>query len=114
MPSEIVPSIGGGRNCSFTPVFLRSEGSEGPGAAGAVAITGEVVALGETGAATTGEGATIGDGGGVTGVAEGAGLVHCPMADADSENRNSRARRPARAISNLPERFTFKLKGKFK
>jgi hypothetical protein len=73
MPSEIVPSIGGGRNWSFTPVVLRSEGvaaGEGVGVAEGAGVDDGVA---------VGEGATVGE---ASGVALGSGVGACAAADA--------------------------------
>jgi hypothetical protein len=103
MPREIVPSIGGGRNWSFTPVFLRSEG------VGVAEAVGDAVA----------EITTVGT---ATGEDEGAGVASWARAEAASARRGRKIRkfRPAlRAnsdsnfgfrISNFLEGFKFKLK----
>jgi len=66
MPREIVPSIGGGRNWIFTPVFLRRDGvgvADGDGVAeGAGATDGDGVADGTGVAVGEGERTTIGSG----------------------------------------------------
>jgi hypothetical protein len=101
MPSEIVPSIGGGRNWILTPAVLRRDGVGEDAGGETWSGVGETVASG-AGAGETDESAAAAGAGETSGAGDCAGDAVC-WADADliptrSQSRTHPPRRAVRAV----------------